>query len=51
MDHATCATLLSATYFATFLVPLTIRLIPVITQVGRLIVRFRKSELTPQAAG
>jgi hypothetical protein len=49
MDHATCASLLSATHFATSLIPLTIRLIPVITQVGRLIVRFRKSELTPQA--
>ena len=49
MGHATCATLLSATHFATSLVPLTIRLIPVITQIGRLIVRFRKSELTPQA--
>jgi hypothetical protein len=31
MDHVTCATLLSATYFATFLLPLTVRLVPVIT--------------------
>src|SRR5208337_4867082 len=49
MDHAKCATLLSATHFATSLVPLTVRLIPLITQIGRLIVRFRRAELTPQA--
>jgi hypothetical protein len=49
MDHATSTTLLLATYFATSLFPLTVRLIPVITQIGCLIVRFRKSELTPQA--
>ena len=40
--------LLLATHFATSLFPLTVRLIPVITQIGRLIVRFRKSESTPQ---
>jgi hypothetical protein len=49
MDHATSTALLFATHFATSLFPLTVRLIPVITQIGRLIVRFRKSELTPQA--
>src|SRR5271166_6362136 len=49
MDHATSTALLSATHFATSLFPLTVRLIPVITQIGRLIVRFRKFELTPQA--
>jgi len=38
-----------ATHFATSLFPLTVRLIPVITQIDRLIVRFRKSELRPQA--
>ena len=49
MDHATSTALLLATHFATSLFPLTVRLIPVITQIGRLIVRLRKSELTPQA--
>ena len=48
MDHATCAAPLSATHFATSLLPLTVRLIPVIADVGRLIVRFRRAELTPQ---
>ena len=48
MDYATCAVLLSATHFATSLLPLTVRLIPVITDVGRLIVRFRGTEPTPQ---
>jgi hypothetical protein len=49
MDHATSTSLLLATHFATSLFPLTVRLIPVITEIGRLIVRFRKCELTPQA--
>ena len=49
MDYATCAAALSATHFATSLLPLTIRLIPVITEVGRLVVRFRRAEPTPQA--
>jgi hypothetical protein len=49
MDHATCVALLSATHFATSLFPLTVRLIPVITTVGRLVVRFRRAESTPQA--
>ena len=39
MDHATCSRLLLATHFATSLLPLTARLIPVITEIGRLIVR------------
>ena len=49
MDHATCAALLLATHFATSLFPLTVRLIPVITEIGRLIVQFRRADLTPQA--
>ena len=49
MDYATCAALLSATHFATSLLPLTVRLIPVITEVGRLVVQFRRAEPTPQA--
>ena len=48
MDHATCFRLLLATHFATSLLPLTVRLIPVLTEIGRLIVRFRRAELTPQ---
>ena len=48
MDHATCFRLLSATHFATSLLPLTVRLIPVLTEIGRLIVGFRRAELTPQ---
>jgi len=48
MDHATCTAHLSATHFATSLLPLTARLIPVIAEVGRLIVRFRRTESTPQ---
>jgi hypothetical protein len=48
MDHATCAAALSATYFATSLLPLTVRLIPVIAEVGRLIVRFGRAEATPE---
>src|SRR3954470_15016623 len=49
MDHATAARPLLATHFATSLSPLTVRLIPVITQIGRLIVRFRRADLDPQA--
>ena len=48
MDHATCFRLLSAMHFATSLLPLTVRLIPVLTEIGRLIVGFRRAELTPQ---
>jgi hypothetical protein len=36
MDHASCFRLLSATHFATSLLPLTVRLIPVLTEIGRL---------------
>ena len=49
MDYATCSRLLLATHFATSLLPLTARLVPVITEIGRLIVRFRRADLTPQA--
>ncbi len=49
MDHVTCATLLSATYFATSLFPLTVRLVLVITQIGRLIVQFHRTEVTPHS--
>jgi len=49
MDYAACVHLLVATPFATSLWALTVRLVPVITQTGRLIVRFRRAELTPQA--
>src|SRR5262249_15633942 len=31
------------------LVPLTVRLVPVLAQIGRLLVRFRRAELNPQA--
>jgi hypothetical protein len=50
MDHATGCRQLLATHFATSLFPLTARLIPVIVSIGRLIVSFRRAELTPQAA-
>jgi hypothetical protein len=49
MDHATCSRALLATHFATSLLPLTARLIAVITELGRLIVAFRRAESTPQA--
>src|SRR4051812_41039622 len=49
MDHATATAALLATHFATSLSPLTVRLIPAIAQIGRLIVHFRRAELTPQA--
>jgi hypothetical protein len=49
MVDPTSARPLLATHFATSLFPLTVRLIPVITQIGRLIVRFRRADLTPQA--
>jgi hypothetical protein len=48
MDHATASRLLLATHFATSLFPLTVRLIPLIAQIGRLLVRFRRADLTPQ---
>ncbi len=49
MDHATCSRLLMATHFATSLLPLTARLVPVITEIGLLIVPFRRADTTPQA--
>ena len=49
MDHATCARQLSATPFARSLATLTVQLLPVIAEIGRLIVSFRRAELTPQA--
>jgi hypothetical protein len=49
MDHATCSRTLSATHFATSLLPLTVRLIPVITELGRLIAPFRRADTTPRA--
>ena len=49
MDHATCARELRATPFAHSLSALTVRLLPVIIPIGRLIVRFRRNDLTPQA--
>jgi hypothetical protein len=49
MDHATCSRLLTATHFATSLLPLTARLLPVITELGRLIVHSRRADPTPGA--
>ena len=43
-------TALLATPFAAALLPLTIRLLPVITRIGTLIVHFRHAEPTPQPA-
>jgi hypothetical protein len=48
MDHATALRPLRATPFVTSLFPLTVRLIPVITQIGRLIAQFRRADVTPQ---
>jgi hypothetical protein len=48
MDHATCSRLLLATHFATSLLPLTARLLPVITELGRLIAHFRRADPTPR---
>jgi hypothetical protein len=49
MDHPTCAASLLTTHFATSLSPLTVRLVAAITQIGRIIVEFRRADLTPQA--
>ena len=49
MDHATVAAALLATSFAAALLPLTLRLLPVISRVGQLVVNFRAAELTPSA--
>ena len=48
MDHATCSRLLLATHFSTSLLPLTTRLVPAITEIGCLIVAFRRADPTPQ---
>jgi len=49
MDHATVAVTLLATPFAASLLPLTLRLLPVVTQIAQLIVAFHAAELTPSA--
>jgi hypothetical protein len=49
MDHAACSRLVLATHFATSLLPLTARLLPVITELGRLIVAFRRADPTPRS--
>ena len=49
MDHATVAAALLATPFAASLLPLTLRLLPVISRVAQLIVAFRAAEPTPSA--
>ena len=49
MDHATVAAALLATPFAAALLPLTLRLLPVISRIGQLIVAFRAAEPTPSA--
>src|SRR3954447_5670501 len=49
MDHATVAAALLATSFASALLPLTLRLLPVISRVGQLIVNFRAAGPTPSA--
>jgi hypothetical protein len=49
MDHATVTATLLATPFAASLLPLSLRLLPVITRIARLIVAFRAAELTPSA--
>ncbi len=49
MDHATATIALLATPFAASLLPLTLRLIPVITQIGQLIAIFHTAEPTPSS--
>ena len=49
MDHATLVTALLATHFAAALLPLTVRLLPVIAAIGQLIVTFLSTEPTPVA--
>jgi hypothetical protein len=49
MADATWYTALLATPFASSLIPLTLRLIPLITEIAREVQRFRTAELTPQA--
>ena len=49
VDHATVIATLLTTPFATSLLPLTLRLLPVVLQVAQLIVSFRAAEPTPSA--
>jgi hypothetical protein len=49
MDYATVVADLLATPFAAALLPLTVRLLPVITRMAQLIVAFRAAEITPLA--
>src|SRR4051794_30367581 len=49
MDHATVFATLLATPFAASLLPLTLRLLPIISQVAQQIVTFRAAEPTPSA--
>src|SRR3954467_12645471 len=49
MDHATVIATLLATPFAASLLPLTLRLLPLISRVAQLIVTFRAAEPTPSA--
>src|SRR5919112_1757132 len=50
MDYATCAAALLATPFAASLLPLTIRLLPILSRIGLLIVQFRQADPTPRSA-
>ena len=50
MDHATVATALLTTPFAVSLLPLTVRLLPVIAGIGQLIVNFHNTEPTPASS-
>jgi hypothetical protein len=49
MDHATVTATLLATPFAASLLPLTLKLLPVLSRVAHLIVTFRAAEPTPAA--
>jgi hypothetical protein len=49
MDHATCVAALLATPFAASLLPLTLRLLPLISRIGLLIVQFRQDAPTPRS--
>jgi hypothetical protein len=49
MDYATCAAALLATPFAASLLSLTVRLLPLISRIGLLIVQFRQTDPTPRS--
>ena len=49
MDHATLSAALLATPFAGPLLPLTSRLLPVLVEIGQLIVTFRATGPSPSA--